>query len=231
MALVSLRAVGRTYSTPAGDFPALRAVDLEIPAGILAAVVGKSGSGKTTLVHLIAGLDRATSGEVVVDDTSLGSLDESALARWRGRRIGVVFQFFQLLPTLTVLENVLLPMDLCGTFAGAAARSRGLALLDAVGIVDHAHKLPSGLSGGQQQRAAIARAMANDPPLLLADEPTGNLDTETADTVHTLLAGLVKQGKTVVIVTHEATIRSTVDRVITLRDGRVVDDSAPLVLE
>lgn len=225
--LVSLHAVDRTFHTPAGDFPALHQVDLEIPVGILAAVVGRSGSGKTTLVHLIAGLDRATSGDVIVDGTSLRTLDESALARWRGRRVGVVFQFFQLLPTLTVLENVMLPMDLCGTYAGAAARRRALGLLDAVGIVDHAHKLPSGLSGGQQQRAAIARALANDPPLVLADEPTGNLDSETADLVYALLAGLVRGGKTVVIVTHEPTLRAEVDRVITLADGRVVGDRSP----
>lgn len=221
--LVTLRGVDKDFHTPAGDFPALRGVDLTLPAGELVAVVGKSGSGKTTLVHLIAGLDRQTRGTIEVDGTALHTLDESALARWRGRHIGVVFQFFQLLPTLTILENVVLPMDLCGTLRGDSARSRARELLDAVGIVEQANKLPSALSGGQQQRAAIARALANDPPLVLADEPTGNLDTETADLVLGLLAGLVRQGKTVLFVTHEAETRATVDRVVTLKDGRIVD--------
>lgn len=219
---MSLRQVDKVFHTPAGAFPALRGVALELPAGELVAVVGRSGSGKTTLVQLIAGLDRPSAGEVWVDGTRVDALSERALARWRGRRVGVVFQFFQLLPTLTALENVCLPMDLCGTLAGAAARARGLALLDAVGIADHAHKLPSGLSGGQQQRAAIARALANDPALVLADEPTGNLDSETADVVLGLLAGLVRDGKTVLYVTHEPP-RDTVDRVVTLSDGRIVD--------
>ncbi|MEQ1565419.1 MAG: ABC transporter ATP-binding protein [Myxococcota bacterium] len=229
--LVSLRGVDKVFHTPAGDFSALRQVDLELPAGELVAVVGASGSGKTTLVHLIAGLDRASRGELVVDGTALNTLDETGLARWRGRRVGVVFQFFQLLPTLTVLENVMLPMDLCGTLAGAPARARAMWLLDSVGVADQADKLPSALSGGQQQRAAIARALANDPPLVLADEPTGNLDTATADRVLGLLGSLVREGKTVVFVTHEPRARASVDRVVTLRDGQVVDVTTSTLAE
>jgi putative ABC transport system ATP-binding protein len=187
-------------------------------------VIGKSGSGKSTLVNLVAGLDRPSAGEVVVGGTALHALDESRLAAWRGRSVGVVFQFFQLLPTLTVLENVLLPMDLCGTLKGPASRRRALALLDEVGIADQAPKLPAALSGGQQQRAAIARALANDPPLVVADEPTGNLDSHTADAVMDLLASLTRAGKTVLLVTHERDVSRLADRVITLSDGRIVSD-------
>ncbi len=220
--LIELVAASRTYSTPQGPFHALAALDLEIPAGELVAVVGKSGSGKSTLVNLIAGIDRPTSGTVRVAGTALGELGESALARWRGRTAGIVFQSFQLLPTLTIAENVALPCDFCGTLAPRAARTRARELLERVGIADQADKLPSALSGGQQQRAAIARALANDPPLVLADEPTGNLDSATTTEVLALLAGLARQGKTVVVVTHERDIAQLADRVITLADGRIM---------
>lgn len=218
---IELRSVSKTYRTPAGSFVALDQVTLELDAGELIAVVGKSGSGKSTLVNLIAGIDRPTSGEVLVGGTTVHSLDESRLAAWRGRHVGVVFQFFQLLPTLTVAENVMLPMDLCSTYAPAAARARANELLERVGILDQANKLPATLSGGQQQRAAIARALANDPGLVVADEPTGNLDSRTADEVLALLAGLARAGKTVVVVTHDRDWISRFDQVVTLVDGRV----------
>jgi len=223
MNVIELRGAARVYPTPEGPFAALAAVDLDLAAGELVAVVGKSGSGKSTLVHLIAGLDRPTAGTVRVAGTPLGELAEGALSAWRGRHVGVVFQFFQLLPTLTVLENVLLPIDLCGTLAPARARTRARALLDQVGIADQADKLPNALSGGQQQRAAIARALANDPEVVLADEPTGNLDSATADAVLELLRGLARAGKTIVVVTHDRDIASRADRMVTLVDGRVAE--------
>jgi len=223
MNVIELRGAARVYPTPEGPFAALAAVDLDLAAGELVAVVGKSGSGKSTLVHLIAGLDRPTAGTVRVAGTPLGELAEGALSAWRGRHVGVVFQFFQLLPTLTVLENVLLPIDLCGTLAPARARTRARALLDQVGIADQADKLPNALSGGQQQRAAIARALANDPEVVLADEPTGNLDSTTADAVLELLRGLARAGKTIVVVTHDRDIASRADRMVTLVDGRVAE--------
>jgi putative ABC transport system ATP-binding protein len=219
---IELRGVSKTYATAAGRFTALDAVNLCLPRGELTAVVGKSGSGKSTLVNLIAGLDRPTQGELNVGGVSVHTLDESQLASWRGRNVGVVFQFFQLLPTLTVAENVLLPMDFCDTYAPAAAHARMAMLLDRVGIADQADKFPSALSGGQQQRAAIARALANDPPLLVADEPTGNLDSRTAESVLELLSELSRAGKTVLVVTHERDLARKFDRTITLADGRLV---------
>jgi putative ABC transport system ATP-binding protein len=221
--VVELRDASRAYATASGPFLALAGLDLTIAAGELVAIVGKSGSGKSTLVNLIAGLDRPTAGRVRVAGTALEGLGESALAAWRGKHVGVVFQFFQLLPTLTILENVMLPIELCRTLPAAAARARCRELLDQVGIVDQADKLPSQLSGGQQQRAAIARALANDPALVIADEPTGNLDSHTADAVLALLAGLTRAGKTVITVTHERDIARLADRVVTLADGKVVD--------
>jgi putative ABC transport system ATP-binding protein len=221
--LIELRGVSKVYPSPAGGFVALERVELRLPRGELTAVVGQSGSGKSTLVNLIAGIDRPTEGQVLVGGVPVHALDESRLAAWRGRNVGVVFQFFQLLPSLTVAENVMLPMDFCGTFSGAAARARAEALLAQVGILEQADKLPLALSGGQQQRAAIARALANDPALIVADEPTGNLDTRTADAVLDLLTGLARRGKTVVVVTHERRWVERFDRVVTLVDGRVVE--------
>ena len=223
--VIALRGVTRTFTGAAGAFAALDDVHLHVSPGELVAVVGKSGSGKSTLLNLVAGLDRPSAGEIVVQGTKVHALDESPLAAWRGRNVGVVFQFFQLLPTLTVLENVLLPMDLCRTLRGQAARRRAMSLLDRVGIADQAAKLPSALSGGQQQRAAIARALANDPPLVVADEPTGNLDSHTADAVLDLLASLTAAGKTVLMVTHERDVSRVADRIVTLADGRVVSDA------
>ena len=216
--------VVKAYPLGAGEFVAINHLSLDIAQGEFVAVVGRSGSGKTTLLNLLAGIDRPTSGTVRVAGADLGSLSESGLAAWRGRNVGLVFQFFQLLPTLTVLENVLLPMDFAKTIPVGERRDRAKDLLERVGVGDQADKLPATLSGGQQQRAAIARALANDPPVLLADEPTGNLDSATADAVLELFAGLNADGRTIVVVTHERDIRAIVGREVTLVDGRVVDD-------
>jgi putative ABC transport system ATP-binding protein len=218
--LITLRKVGKSYATPAGRYPALREIDLEIGAGEFVALVGKSGSGKSTLLNLIGGIDRPSQGEVIVAGAAVHQEPENALARWRGRTIGVVFQFFQLLPTLTIAENVMLPMDFCNVRPAGQRRARAMELLDLMGIADQADKLPSALSGGQQQRAAIARALANDPPIVIADEPTGNLDSVTASAVLDLFRKLIGLGTTVVIATHERDI-SGIDRTVELVDGAI----------
>jgi putative ABC transport system ATP-binding protein len=216
--------VVKAYPLSAGEFVAIDHLSLDIAPGEFVAVVGRSGSGKTTLLNLLAGIDRPTSGTVRVADADLGSLSESGLAAWRGCNVGLVFQFFQLLPTLTVVENVMLPMDFAKKIPVGERRDRALHLLERMGVGDQADKVPAALSGGQQQRAAIARALANDPPILLADEPTGNLDSHTADAVLELFADLNTDGRTIVVVTHERDIRSIVGREVTLMDGRVVTD-------
>ena len=222
---IELRAVSKLYVGGEVSFRALENVSLSLRAGALTAIVGKSGSGKSTLANLIAGIDRPSAGEILVAGTRVQALDESQLALWRGKNVGVVFQFFQLLPTLTVLENVLLPMDLCGTLRPGEGARRGMHLLEQVGIADQAYKLPSALSGGQQQRAAIARALANDPAVIVADEPTGNLDSQTAEAVLRLLVELARGGKTVIVVTHERALTRYFDRVVRLEDGRVQEDT------
>jgi putative ABC transport system ATP-binding protein len=222
--LITLRNVIKTYTTPAGSFKALRGIDLQIKRGEFMAVVGKSGSGKSTLLNMLTGIDRPTSGEVVAGQTAIHQLSEGKTARWRGRNVGIVFQFFQLLPTLTVVENIMLAMDFCNTIPVHIRKSRALELLGQVGITEQAYKLPAMLSGGEQQRVAIARALANDPPIIVADEPTGNLDTETATAVFQLLQSQVSAGKTVIIVTHDQDLAAQVNRTITLMDGRMVND-------
>jgi putative ABC transport system ATP-binding protein len=222
---IDLRGVTKAYETPAGSFVALAGLSLIVPRGQYVAIVGKSGSGKSTLINMVAGIDRASSGEVRVAEACLNDLGESQLAAWRGRNVGIVFQFYQLLPTLTVAENVTLPMDFCATYPAHERRSRALDILERVGIADQADKLPATLSGGQQQRAAIARALANGPALVLADEPTGNLDSRTADSILGLFSGLAAAGTTVVIVSHERDIAGVVDRVVTLGDGRIGSDN------
>jgi putative ABC transport system ATP-binding protein len=221
MSVIELRGVTHTYPTPRGPFAALTAIDLAFDSGELVAIVGKSGSGKSTLLNVIAGIDRPSAGAVTIAGTPIHTLGEGSLAAWRGRHVGVVFQFFQLLPTLTVVENVMLPIDFCGKLPAAKARARAAELLDSVGIADQANKLPQALSGGQQQRAAIARALANDPPVLLADEPTGNLDSQTGEEVFSLLAQLATRGTAVIIVTHERELADRAARVVTLVDGRL----------
>ena len=205
-------------------FPALRGVSLRVASGDFIAVLGKSGSGKSTLLNLIAGIDRPTSGEVHAAGADLNTLDENKMALWRGRNVGVVFQFFQLLPTLTVEENILLAMDFVGEIRAGDRRTRARELLELVGLSDQAAKLPSALSGGQQQRAAIARALANDPPIILADEPTGNLDSETSAAVVELFHALIGQRKTLLIVTHDDKLARRAHRVIQLKDGLIFVD-------
>jgi putative ABC transport system ATP-binding protein len=227
-ALLELRHVSRVYSSAAGRCAALSDVSLEVSRGEFAAVVGESGSGKSTLLGLLAGIDRPTSGEILVDGVAVHALPERAMAAWRGRAIGIVFQFFQLLPTLTAAENVMLPMDFCGTWSTRERPNRARALLDQLGVAAQADKLPATLSGGQQQRVAIARALANDPAVLLADEPTGNLDSRTAESILELFAGLAREGRTVVMVTHHSGAMRWATRTITLVDGAVADDRVPI---
>jgi putative ABC transport system ATP-binding protein len=212
----------KDYVTAAGTFEALKGINLTAGKGELIAVTGKSGSGKSTLMNMVAGIDRPTSGEVLVDLKPVHKMSENQIAKWRGRNIGVVFQFFQLLPTLTVLENILLPMDFGNTYPVSGRKKRAMELLGQFGIADQAHKFPTALSGGQQQRTAIARALANDPPIILADEPTGNLDTATANDVFGLFGELVRNGKTVIIVTHDQDIANRCSRIVRLCDGLIV---------
>jgi putative ABC transport system ATP-binding protein len=219
--MITMQGIAKTYETPAGSFSALRNIDLEITNGEFVAIVGKSGSGKSTLLNIIGGIDRPSSGSLSIGGTDIQSLSHNELASWRGRSIGFVFQFFQLLPTLTVAENVMLPMDFAGTLPRNARRARAQQLLDRVGVADQADKLPSALSGGQQQRVAIARALANDPSVILADEPTGNLDSETSAEIFQLFAQLAADGKTLLVVTHDAEASSSVSRTITIVDGCV----------
>jgi len=221
--VIELRGVTKTYQGAAGAFTALRGIDLGVNASEFVAVIGKSGSGKSTLINMITGIDAPSSGEVWVANVPVHTLGESQLARWRGRNVGVVFQFFQLLPTLTLLENVMLPMDFCNTFPAAERPGRAMELLARMGLAERADKLPSSVSGGQQQRAAIARALANDPPLIVADEPTGNLDSRTADHVFDLFEDLVRSGKTIVMVTHDDDLARRATRTVIVVDGQVVD--------
>ena len=227
--IVELFDVVKVYSTEAGEFPALRGVSLSVNAGEFLGVVGKSGAGKSTLLNMINGVDHLTSGNVLVrtnaDEVAVHSLDESQLALWRGRTMGVVYQSFQLLPMLTLIENIVLPMDLCGTYKKRESRERAAELLELVELADQAEKLPSQISGGQQQRVAIARALANDPPILVADEPTGSLDSITADHIFEVFEHLVTdQGKTIIMVTHDNSLAPRFSRHLTLADGMLVSN-------
>ena len=222
--LIELRRVVKKYTGTAGSVTALNGVDLQISAGEFVVVLGKSGAGKSTLVNMITGIDRPTSGEIRVAGTAVHALGEDARAVWRGRNVGVVLQFFQLLPSLTVVQNVMLPMDLADRYPIPQQRKRAMHLLEQMEIAEHAHKLPSAVSGGQQQRIAIARALANDPPILLADEPTGNLDSSTAQSVLAILQDLVRQGKTMVMVTHDQDLARQAQRSILLADGEIVEN-------
>lgn len=219
--LIDLRQVIKTFQSAAGSFTALQGIDFQVKSGEFVAVIGKSGSGKSTLLNMIAGIDRPTSGEVIINGSSIHLLSEGQVAAWRGRNLGLVFQFFQLIPTLTVIENVMLPMDFCNMYSDGERGQRANYLLGLVGIAEQADKLPSALSGGEQQRVAIARALANDPPLIVADEPTGNLDSKTAAIIFGLFQNLVKQGKTVLMVTHDKELARAVPLKIQIADGRI----------
>lgn len=222
--LIELQEVVKIYESAAGKFIALKSIDLQVNEGEFVAVIGKSGSGKSTLINMITGIDRPTSGHVLVGDTAVHTLNEGKMAEWRGRNLGVIFQFFQLLPTLTVIENVMLPMDFCNMYTRKERYERAMYLLDLVEMTEHADKLPSATSGGQQQRVAIARALANDPPILVADEPTGNLDSKTADAIFQLFTDLVeKENKTILMVTHDSDLAERVTRTIVISDGEIVE--------
>ncbi len=227
--LIELRDVSKTYSTAAGDFVALKNINLKIDAGEFLGVVGKSGAGKSTLLNMINGVDQLTSGEVIVradgKDVSIHAMSEDELAEWRGKTMGVVYQSFQLLPMLTLLENIMLPMDLLEIFHPRKSRDRAMELLQLVELEEHANKLPAFISGGQQQRVAIARALANDPAILVADEPTGSLDSMTADHIFEVFEHLVtEQGKTIVMVTHDMGLASRFSRSLTIADGELIDN-------
>ncbi len=225
-ALIEMRDVVKIYSTAAGEFDALKGINMQVGAGEFVGVVGKSGAGKSTLLNMITGVDNLTSGEVLVNSNgsavSIHKMSEDEIALWRGKTMGVVFQSFQLLPMLTLVENITLPMDLCGNFNPRQSRERALELLRLVEIEEHADKLPAYISGGQQQRVAIARALANDPPILIADEPTGSLDSVTADHIFDVFEHLVSdQGKTIVMVTHDLSLGSRFSRTLQITDGEL----------
>jgi putative ABC transport system ATP-binding protein len=222
--IIDLRDVHKYYKTAIGDYHALKSIDLQINAGEFVSIIGKSGSGKSTLLNMITGIDRPTSGEVFVNSTGVHGLNENRMSRWRGKNLGIVFQFFQLLPTISVIENIMLPMDFCRTYPMREREKRALDLLEMVELADHAYKLPTALSGGQQQRVAIARALANDPPIVIADEPTGNLDSKTAESVFALFNNLVAQGKTIIIVTHDSGLAKQTHRTALIADGEIVNE-------
>ncbi len=222
--VIALQGVDKYYRSPAGDYHALKNVDLQINAGEFVSIIGKSGSGKSTLLNMITGIDRPTSGEVLVNGTALHELNENQLAGWRAGNMGIIFQFFQLLPALSLKQNVILPMDLAGKLRPRERRQRAEHLLEIVGLADQMDKIPSMVSGGQQQRAAMARALANDPPILIADEPTGNLDSKTAAAVFDLFNQLVAEGKTVIIVTHDSSLAKHAHRTALIADGEIVNE-------
>ncbi len=215
----------KTYSNAAGEFAALKGINLQMNYGQFISIVGKSGSGKSTLLNMITGIDHPTSGQILVGGEDIYKLSESKRALWRGRSIGIVFQFFQLLPTLTLLENTMLPMDYCNIYPSAERPGRAMELLKMVGLEDQAYKLPAAVSSGQQQSAAIARALATDPPIILADEPTGNLDSRSAERILTLFSQLSDQGKSILIVTHDTSFTRRTDQTVILSDGEIIDEA------
>ncbi|HEX9387363.1 MAG TPA: cyclic nucleotide-binding domain-containing protein [Anaerolineales bacterium] len=222
--LIEIKNLRKVYQTPAGDFTAVNGINVEVQRGEFVAIIGKSGSGKSTFINMITGIDRPTSGEIMIDGAPVHSFNEGQMAAWRGRNLGIVFQFFQLFPTLTILENVILPMELNKLYSKRERKERAMHLLEKVEMTDQAHKLPSAISGGQQQRVAIARALANDPPLLVADEPTGNLDSKTAEKIFFLFENLVASGTTILMVTHDSDLARRVNRTILISDGEVVNE-------
>ncbi|HEX6304249.1 MAG TPA: ABC transporter ATP-binding protein [Anaerolineales bacterium] len=220
--LIEMRDIVKVYKTGAGDFPALKNINVCFFESEFVSVVGKSGSGKSTLANMITGIDHPTCGSVRINGTLVHKLNESQMSVWRGRNLGIVFQFFQLLPMLSLLENVMLPMDFCNVYEPAEREKRAMDLLALVGVQDLADQLPAAVSGGQQQSAAVARALANDPPIIIADEPTGNLDSRSADSVFQIFIDLARQGKTILMVTHDQVLAQRTDRVLLLADGALV---------
>ena len=223
--VIRLRSLVKDYKTPAGSFRALKDIDLDVYPEEFLCIRGKSGAGKTTLINMISGVDHPSYGEVWVDGTPVHEQDENQLALWRGRNVGVVYQSFHLMPTLSLLDNVMLPMDLTGRYRPRVSPERGLELLREVELEQHASKLPSAISGGQQQRVAIARALANDPALILADEPTGRLDSVTAEVVFQIFLRLVERGKTILMVTHDRSLAKRASRSVTLQDGEILPEN------
>ncbi len=228
--LIEMQDIYKTYKTNAGDFTALKGISARFFPGQFVSIIGKSGSGKSTLLNMITGIDRPTSGKILIGDTYLQDLSESRFSEWRGRNLGIVFQFFQLLPMLSLLENTILPMDFCQMFTPPERETRARELLQMVGLEYYSDKLPTSVSSGQEQCAAIARALANDPPIIVADEPTGNLDSKTAEMVLQLIDGLVKQGKTVVVVTHDEAVAQRASRTMVICDGELVDEDISKLL-
>lgn len=223
--LVELVDVKKAYRTPAGDFYALRGIDLTVRAGEFVALTGRSGAGKSTLINMISGIDRSTAGEIWVADQAVHRMSEEQLTRWRGRQVGVIFQSFQLMPTLTCVQNVMLPMDFARLYKSPGERlQRAMDLLEQVDIAEHAHKRPGAVSGGQRQRVAIARALANDPVFLAADEPTGSLDSKTADAVFAVFEQLVAAGKTIIMATHDHELAQRAGRILHIEDGLLVEN-------
>jgi ABC-type lipoprotein export system ATPase subunit len=222
--LIQIHDLVKTFSNAAGDFEVLKHIDASFYDSEFVGIIGKSGSGKSTLLNMITGIDRPTSGEIFVGEVAVHNLSENQLAIWRGRQLGIVFQFFQLLPMLSLLENVMLPMDFCHMYTARQRKARATELLELMDMGEHAGKLPTEISGGQQQRVAIARALANDPPILLADEPTGNLDSHTAEVIFGIFEGLVEQGKTVIMVTHDSSLARRVRRTYLIHDGEIVNE-------
>lgn len=227
--LVELREVFKVYQTPAGDFPALQKISNRVYSGEFLGIVGKSGAGKSTLLNMITGVDDVTSGQVLVhtasEIVSIHDLNEDELALWRGRNMGVIYQSFQLLSMLTLIENVMLPMDLCGLYRRSESRERAMELLRLVELEEHAFKTPNLISGGQQQRVAIARAIANDPPILVADEPTGSLDSVTADHIFAVFERLIQKGMTIIMVTHDNSLGPRFTRHLQIADGKLIGEN------
>lgn len=219
--LIRLREVVKCYRTAAGEYKALKEVDLDVYPGEFLGIIGKSGSGKTTLINMISGVDSLTSGQVWMEDIPVHKLDDNRMALWRGRRIGIIYQSFHLMPTLNLLQNVVLPMDMCGLYKAGASEERALELLRMVELEEHAYKPPTAISGGQQQRVAIARALANDPEIIVADEPTGRLDSVTAETIFQIFRQLIADGKTILMVTHDRSLARRMSRTLRLVDGRI----------
>jgi putative ABC transport system ATP-binding protein len=219
--LVEVRDLVKVYRTAAGDFTALKSVNLKIYPGEFVGIIGKSGAGKSTLLNMITGVDEVTTGEVIIDGLSIHQMSENQRASWRGRNLGIVYQSFQLLPMLSLVDNIILPMDFTGSYRVLSSRQRALELLRLVELEEHARKLPAYISGGQQQRVAIARALANDPPILVADEPTGSLDTSTADSIFDMFEQLVEQGKTIIMVTHDNSLAPRFTRRVHMADGEI----------